>query len=119
MHQFPLLQGPDSDYPDLDPHGAAVQLGTSDGDLLLTSDFINPLSTVTANVFTYPIGAAPAPHYRESQPLAPASCVSCAAGRLLACEFTCWALDVSWGCSPHRLADSYLMCIASPAPVQK
>lgn len=50
MHQFPLLQGPDSDYPDLDPHGAAVQLGTSDGDLLLTSDFINPLSTVTANV---------------------------------------------------------------------
>jgi hypothetical protein len=43
----------DGDYPKLDPHGAAVHLPTNS---LITSDFILPVSTVTANVATYPIG---------------------------------------------------------------
>ena len=43
----------DGDYPKLDPHGAAVHLPSNS---LVTSDFILPVSTVTANVATYPIG---------------------------------------------------------------
>ncbi|KAL4446347.1 hypothetical protein ABPG77_003154 [Micractinium sp. CCAP 211/92] len=42
--------GPNADNSAFDPHGADVKT-TSSGKLLLTSDFVNPLSTVTANAF--------------------------------------------------------------------
>lgn len=56
----------DGDYPKLDPHGAAVHLPSNS---LVTSDFILPVSTVTANVATYPIGElAPGHHPRPVAP---------------------------------------------------